>query len=67
VRIDRFSSERALVESGAVERAFAELTAQGLVYQGRLEPPKGQLPDDWEDREQTLSARPDLATMSTGR
>jgi arginyl-tRNA synthetase len=54
VRIDRFSSERALVESGAVERAFAELTAQGLVYQGRLEPPKGQLPDDWEDREQTL-------------
>jgi arginyl-tRNA synthetase len=54
VHIDRFSSERALVESGAVERAFAELSAQGLIYQGRLEPPKGKLPDDWEDREQTL-------------
>jgi len=54
VHIDRFSSERALVESGAVERAFAELSAQGLVYQGRLEPPKGKPPDDWEDREQTL-------------
>ena len=54
VRIDVFSSERALVESGAVDRAFAELSRQGLIYQGRLEPPKGQVPDDWEDREQTL-------------
>jgi len=54
VHIDVFSSERALVESGAVDRAFAELGRQGLVYQGRLEPPKGQKPDDWEDREQTL-------------
>ena len=54
VHIDVFSSERALVESGAVDSAFAELTTQGLIYQGRLEPPKGQKPDDWEDREQTL-------------
>ena len=54
VRMDRFSSERALVESGAVDRAFEALTKQGLIYQGRLEPPKGKTPDDWEDREQTL-------------
>ena len=54
VHIDVFSSERALVESGAVDRAFEALTTQGLIYQGRLEPPKGQMPDDWEDREQTL-------------
>ena len=54
VNIDVFSSERALVESGAVDRAFEELSRQGLIYQGRLEPPKGQKPDDWEDREQTL-------------
>ncbi len=54
VHIDVFSSERALVESGAVGRAFAELDRQGLIYQGRLEPPKGKTPDDWEDREQTL-------------
>ena len=54
VDIDVFSSERALVESGAVDRAFEELSRQGLIYQGRLEPPKGQKPDDWEDREQTL-------------
>ena len=25
-----------------------------MIYDGRLPPPKGQLPDDWEDREQTL-------------
>jgi arginyl-tRNA synthetase len=54
VHIDVFSSERALVESGAVARAFETLTKQNLIYQGRLEPPKGQKPDDWEDREQTL-------------
>jgi arginyl-tRNA synthetase len=54
VHIDVYSSERALVESGAVERAFEELSRQGLIYQGRLEPPKDKKPDDWEDREQTL-------------
>jgi arginyl-tRNA synthetase len=51
---DVFSSERALVESGAVERALATLEEKGLVYQGRLKPPKGMTPEDWEDREQTL-------------
>ena len=30
------------------------LKNKNLVYEGRLPPPKGQLPDDWEDREQTL-------------
>jgi arginyl-tRNA synthetase len=54
VHIDAYSSERALVESGAVDRAFQELARQDLIYQGRLEPPKGKTPDDWEDREQTL-------------
>ena len=54
VNIEVYSSERALVEGGAVDKAFDDLTKQGLIYQGRLEPPKGQKPDDWEDREQTL-------------
>jgi len=54
VDIDVYSSERALVEAGAVDRAFQELSRQDLIYQGRLEPPKGMKPDDWEDREQTL-------------
>jgi len=34
--------------------AIADLRAKGLVYEGRLPPPKGQIPEDWEDREQTL-------------
>ena len=33
---------------------IADLRAKGLVYVGRLPPPKGQVPEDWEDREQTL-------------
>jgi arginyl-tRNA synthetase len=30
------------------------LRAAGLVYEGRLSPPKGSSVEDWEDREQTL-------------
>jgi arginyl-tRNA synthetase len=37
-----------------VDVAIADLRGKGLVYEGRLPPPKGQLPEDWEDREQTL-------------
>ena len=51
---DVFTSERALVAAGAVDRAFAKLDALGLIYQGVLEPPKGKTPEDWEPREQTL-------------
>ncbi len=54
VEQDVFSSERELVEAGAVDRAFAALEAAGLIYTGVLEPPKGKLPDDWEERPQTL-------------
>jgi arginyl-tRNA synthetase len=56
VRHDVFFSERSLSEGdgGAVAATIAELRAKGLIYQGRLEPPKGQVPEDWEDREQTL-------------
>ena len=49
-----FASERAIVESGAVDRALATLEAAGLIYVGTLEPPKGKLPEDWEERPQTL-------------
>ena len=51
---DVFSSERALVASGAVDAAIERLQAQGLIYEGVLEPPKGKTPDDWEPRPQTL-------------
>jgi arginyl-tRNA synthetase len=54
VRQDIFVSERALVESRAVGETVARLDAEGLIYQGVLEAPKGKIPEDWEPREQTL-------------
>ncbi|WP_370320711.1 arginine--tRNA ligase [Oricola sp.] len=53
---DVFFSERDLHADGAkrIRTAINELTMNGHVYKGKLPPPKGQLPDDWEDREQTL-------------
>jgi arginyl-tRNA synthetase len=54
VRHDVFSSERALVEDGAVDAVLRDLEGRGLIYVGTLEPPKGKLPDDWESRPQTL-------------
>ncbi len=49
-----FFSERALHKSGAVEAVLKLLDEKGLIYTGVLEPPKGELPDDWEPRPQTL-------------
>ena len=54
VKMDVFSSEKAVQESGAVQTAISRLQAMGLVYDGVLEPPKGKVPEDWEPREQTL-------------
>jgi arginyl-tRNA synthetase len=54
VRHDLFTSERSIIDAGAVERALATLEGAGLIYVGLLEPPKGMLPDDWEPRPQTL-------------
>ena len=34
--------------------ALRELQEDGLIYEGRLPPPKGAPVEDWEDREQTL-------------
>ena len=54
IRMDRFSSERSLVESGAVQAAIDRLVTQNDVYRGVLQPPKGKEPADWEPREQLL-------------
>jgi arginyl-tRNA synthetase len=54
IKQDVFFSEKSLHASGAVGSAITFLEGQGEVYQGRLEQPKGEVPDDWEDREQTL-------------
>jgi arginyl-tRNA synthetase len=49
-----YSSERELVASGAADAIIEKLHADGLIYEGVLEPPKGKTPDDWEPRPQTL-------------
>lgn len=54
VQMDVYSSEKALYGTGRIEDAIARLDAQGLIYRGVLEPPKGKLPEDWEAREQLL-------------
>ena len=57
IRHDVFFSEATLQGGDGGNKVAALLEAlreKGLVYEGRLPPPKGQLPEDWEDREQTL-------------
>ncbi|VDC33400.1 arginine--tRNA ligase [Pseudogemmobacter humi] len=54
VKMDVYSSEKALYGTGQIEAAIEELRAAGLIYEGVLEPPKGKTPEDWEPREQTL-------------
>ena len=51
---DVFTSEAAVQKAGRVDAALERLAAEGLVYKGTLEPPKGELPDDWEPTEMTL-------------
>jgi arginyl-tRNA synthetase len=54
VHQEKFSSERALIAAGAVDATIEKLRADGLIYEGTLDPPKGKTPEDWEPREQTL-------------
>ena len=54
IKQEIFFSEKSLHESGEVRDAVADLRKAGHVYEGRLPPPKGEAPEDWEDREQTL-------------
>ena len=54
IRQEVFFSEKSLHDTGEVAETIDDLRAGGHVYEGRLPPPKGELPEDWEDREQTL-------------
>ncbi|SON55947.1 Arginine-tRNA ligase [Hartmannibacter diazotrophicus] len=58
IRHDVFFSERTLHDRSSgesqIDEMLKELRERDLVYDGSLPPPKGQLPEDWEDREQTL-------------
>jgi len=55
VEQDVFFSERTLHgQGGDIDLTVQWLRERGLVYQGRLDRPKGAPDEDWEDREQTL-------------
>ncbi len=54
VRMDVYSSEKALYGTGKIEAAIQTLREAGLIYEGTLEPPKGKTLEDWEPRQQTL-------------
>jgi arginyl-tRNA synthetase len=55
---DVFFSERELHlkvnGQSEIDHMLGEMRERGFVYDGHLPPPKGEVPDDWEDREQTL-------------
>jgi arginyl-tRNA synthetase len=51
---DVFTSEAALKAGHKIQEAIAALDAQGLIYRGTLDPPKGKKPEDWESAEMTL-------------
>jgi arginyl-tRNA synthetase len=56
IRHDVFFSERSLTEGprDEVAETINDLKARGLIYKGRLPPPRGKVDEDWEDREQLL-------------
>jgi len=56
IKHDIFFSEASLTKGSEdkVQAAVAELRKKGLIYEGRLEKPKGHDDEEWEDREQTL-------------
>lgn len=64
VNHDLFFSERTLHAKingvSEIDRMLKEMRDKGFVYDGTLPPPKGKLPDDWEDREQTLFRSTDV-------
>ncbi len=55
IHFDVFASERAIKESGGIEKALDILKKRGLIYQGVLEKPKSaKAPEDWEPQEMTI-------------
>ena len=55
IKHDLFFSEATLTKDGdQIADTIADLRAKGVIYEGRLPPPKGELNNDWQDRTQTL-------------
>ncbi len=69
VHHDLFSSERALVSEGRnrVAEAIEDLRSRGLIYEGRLAPPKASFPRIGKTASRPCSARPISATTSIAR
>lgn len=61
---DVFFSERSLHDDGkgasTIDTMLRKMRERGFVYQGSLPPPKGEVPEDWEEREQTLFRSTDV-------
>ncbi len=62
VHHDVFFSERSVHagNGGKILSVINDLTLKGHVYRGKLPPPKGEVSEDWEDREQTLFRSTDV-------
>jgi len=54
VKHEVFFSEKTLHDENKIQEAVEVLNKQNLIYRGVLIPPKGNKPDDWEEREQLL-------------
>ena len=54
IKFDVFTSERSLVESGAVDKTVQQMQDMNLLYKGVLSKPKGEETEDWAPIEQTL-------------
>jgi len=65
---DVFFSERQLHgQGGDIDTTLDWLRAEDMIYQGRLEPPKGKTPEDWKIASRRCSAPPTMATTSIAR
>ncbi len=70
IEFDRWSSEKALYESGTVDRFVKHLEEKGLVYVGKLPPPKskkGQPPPQPQADEEGVSFSDDLTLFRSSR
>ena len=54
IKHEVFFSEKSMHDNGDIQKGLEALEEKGLIYTGVLEAPKGKLPDDWEERPQTL-------------
>jgi arginyl-tRNA synthetase len=54
IKHDNFVYESKLIKNALVQKTINKLEKQNLVYRGKLLAPKGELTNDWKDRQQLL-------------